>query len=195
MKKSALASALSIGILSISMAFADPAAVAQVQENAVQVLKILKQANGKNDAQIRKQAEDYATPYFDFERMTALAVGLPWKKANTQQKRALIEGFKNMIRSQYTGTMLKFKNAKVTINDKPVVHGSSISVNTSLSTNNGKPVNVEFVTYKSGNKFRVYNVKVEGASIVTAYRQQFTDIVNKQGLDGLIRHLNEQGKK
>lgn len=195
MKKSAFISALSIGIMSISMAFADPAAVAQVRENSVQVMKILNQANGKNDAQIRKQAEAYATPYFDFERMTALAVGQPWKQANPQQKRALIEGFKNMIRSQYTGTMLKFKNAKVEIKDKPVVKGNTIEVNTTLATQGGKPVNVTFITYKSGNRFRVINVLVEGGSLVTAYRNQFQSIASQKGIDGLIAHLNASGGK
>lgn len=197
MKKSSFISALSIGVLSISMAFANPAAVAQVRENAVQVLKILNKANGKNDAQIRKQAEDYVTPYFDFERMTALAVGAPWNKATPQQKKALIEGFKNMIRSKYTGTMMKFKNAKVVVHDKTISNskGNEIQVNTSLATEHGTPMNVSFVTYKSGNRFRVFNVLVEGGSLVTAYRQQFTETINTKGIDGLIQELNSKGKK
>lgn len=69
MKKSALLSALSIGVLSISMAFATPAqAVSQVRSNATEVLNILQKANGSNDAAVRRQAETYAMPYFDFQR-------------------------------------------------------------------------------------------------------------------------------
>ena len=69
MKKSALLSALSIGVLSISMAFATPAqAVSQVRSNATEVLNILQKANGSNDAAVRRQAATYAMPYFDFQR-------------------------------------------------------------------------------------------------------------------------------
>ena len=77
MKKTAFISALSIGLLSIGLAAATPQqAVGQVKENANQVLGILAKANGSNNAQVRTQAENYAIPYFDFERMTALAVGI-----------------------------------------------------------------------------------------------------------------------
>ena len=47
MKKSAFLTAISIGIMSVSMAFANPAAVAQVRANSMEVMKILSQANGK----------------------------------------------------------------------------------------------------------------------------------------------------
>ena len=193
MKKSAFLSALSIGVMSISMAFADPAAVTQVRENAAQVLKILNQANGKNNAQIRQQAEAYATPYFDFDRMTVLAVGNPWQQANTAQRKSLVEGFKNMMRSNYAEVMLTYKNAKVEVKDKPVVNGSSVEVKTVLSLPNGKAVNTTFITHKKGSRFLVYDVKVEGGSLVSTYRGQFRDIVRKQGIDGLIKHLNTPG--
>ena len=63
MKKSALFSALGIGLLSINLAFATPAeAVNQVRTSATQVLNILKEANGSNDAAVRRKAESYALP-------------------------------------------------------------------------------------------------------------------------------------
>lgn len=192
MKKTAILSALSIGVLSISMAFANPEAVNQVRDSSVQVLNILNQANGKNDAQIRRQAENVVTPHFDFELMTALAVGKPWKTANAQQRSALVEGFKNMIRAQYTGTMLKFKNAKVNIKDKPIVKGNDVEVNAQLATQGGKPINVTFVTRKHGSLYRAYDVKLEGGSLVTAYRQQFGEVVRTKGIDGLVAHLQAQ---
>ncbi|HRM21605.1 MAG TPA: ABC transporter substrate-binding protein, partial [Neisseria sp.] len=98
MKKSALLSALSIGVLSISMAFATPAqAVSQVRSNATEVLNILQKANGSNDAAVRRQAETYAMPYFDFQRMTALAMGRDWNKASPEQKTRLSEEFKTLL--------------------------------------------------------------------------------------------------
>ena len=83
MKKATWLSALSISILSINIAFASPQdASSQIKDNATHVLSILKQANGKNDAAVRKQAENYALPYFDFALMTRLSVAEYWNKAN-----------------------------------------------------------------------------------------------------------------
>lgn len=193
MKKSAIMSALSIGVLSISMAFATPQqAVSQVRNNATEVLSILKNANGSNDASIRKQAENYAMPYFDFQRMTALAVGNPWRQASDAQKQALTREFQTLLIRTYSGTMLKFKNSKVTIKDNPVVNrgGKEVIVRAEIvAAGGGKPVNMDFTTYQSGNRYRVYNVAVEGASLVTVYRNQFGETIKNKGIDGLITEL------
>ena len=200
MKKSALLSALSIGVLSIGLAVAAPAdAVNQVRSNATQVLNILQKANGSNDATVRRQAENYALPYFDFQRMTALAVGNPWRQASAAQKQALTKEFQTLLIRTYSGTMLKFKNSKVNVKDNPVVNrgGKEIVVRAEVVQPGGKPVNMDFTTYQSGSRYRVYNVAVEGASLVTVYRNQFGETIKNKGIDGLIAELkakNNGGK-
>ena len=173
-------------------------AVAQVRENAAQVLTILKKANGSNDAAVRKEAENYALPYFDFQRMTAQAVGQPWTQATPAQKQALAKEFQTLLIRTYSGTMLKFKNSTVDVKANPVVNkgGKEIVIRTEISQSGGKPVNMDFTTYQSGGKYRVYNVAVEGASLVTVYRNQFGETIKNKGFDGLIQDLktNNGGK-
>ena len=166
-------------------------AVAQVRENAAQVLTILKKANGSNDAAVRKEAENYALPYFDFQRMTAQAVGQPWTQATPAQQQALAKEFQTLLIRTYSGTMLKFKNSTVDVKANPVVNkgGKEIVIRTEISQSGGKPVNMDFTTYQSGGKYRVYNVAVEGASLVTVYRNQFGETIKNKGFDGLIQDL------
>ena len=166
-------------------------AVAQVRENAAQVLTILKKANGSNDAAVRKEAENYALPYFDFQRMTAQAVGQPWTQATPAQKQALAKEFQTLLIRTYSGTMLKFKNSTVDVKNNPVVNkgGKEIIIRTEISQSGGKPVNMDFTAYQSGGKYRVYNVAVEGASLVTVYRNQFGETIKNKGFDGLIQDL------
>lgn len=166
-------------------------AVAQVRENAAQVLTILKKANGSNDAAVRKEAENYALPYFDFQRMTAQAVGQPWTQATPAQKQALAKEFQTLLIRTYSGTMLKFKNSTVDVKNNPIVNkgGKEIVIRTEISQSGGKPVNMDFTTYQSGGKYRVYNVAVEGASLVTVYRNQFGETIKNKGFDGLIQDL------
>lgn len=193
MKKSALIGALSMGILSISMAFASPQeAVTQLKGNADQVLTILSQANGTNNNAVRRQAENYAIPYFDFERMTALAVGAPWRSASAGQQEALTREFKTLLIRTYSGTMLKFKTARVNVNNAPVVNknGREVIVRTDVTTSDNKPVRMDYTMYQSGNIYRIYNVAVEGASLVTVYRNQFNQTISQKGIDGLIAELH-----
>ncbi|QEY25381.1 MlaC/ttg2D family ABC transporter substrate-binding protein [Neisseria zalophi] len=195
MKKSAFISALSIGLLSISLAAAAPAdAVNQIRTNATQVLNILKDANGSNDAAVRRKAENYAIPYFDFQRMTALAVGNPWRQATPAQKQALTKEFQTLLIRTYSGTMLKFKNAKVTVSNTPIVNrgGKEVIVHADVTPENGETVKMDFTTYQSGNRYRAYNVAVEGASLVTVYRNQFGETIKAKGIDGLISELKSK---
>nr|WP_239326719.1 ABC transporter substrate-binding protein [Snodgrassella gandavensis] len=198
MNKSTLLGILSIGIMSISMAFASPQqAVSQLKDNATQVLNILSAANGKNDDQVRRQAENYAIPYFDFERMTALAVGAPWRTATPAQQQALTQEFKTLLIRTYSGTMLKFRNAKANVYSNPVVNknGREIIVRVDITTPNSKPVRMDYTMYQAGSMYRIYNVAVEGASLVTVYRNQFNQTISQKGIDGLVADLRAKNDK
>lgn len=192
LNKSKLFGALSICIMSIGLAIASPQqAVSQLKENSTQVLNILGAANGVNDEQVRRQAENYAIPYFDFERMTALAVGAPWRSATPAQQQDLTKEFKTLLIRTYSGTMLKFRNAKANVYSNPVVNknGREIIVRVDVTTPNSKPVRMDYTMYQSGNMYRIYNVAVEGASLVTVYRNQFNQTISQKGIDGLIAEL------
>ncbi|MDO5687091.1 MAG: ABC transporter substrate-binding protein [Neisseria sp.] len=192
-----------VTVLALSAAVAAPQeAVNQIRTSAQQVLNILNKDNGANSAAVRAEAERYALPYFDFERMTALAVGLPWKNASADQKARLSEAFKNKLIRIYSGTMLQYKNAKVTINDNPQVNknGREVIVGSEVLPNAGGKnavVHIDYTMYQSGNTYRIYDIKVEGQSLVTVYRNQFGDIVKQKGIDGLITELQQEnsGKK
>ncbi|KPN71195.1 phospholipid-binding protein MlaC [Neisseria sp. 83E34] len=198
MKKTAIFSALSIGVMSISMAFATPQqAVSQVQTSADQVLSILSKANGSNNASVRKQAENYAMPHFDFQRMTALAIGNPWRTASPEQQKALTDEFKTLLIRTYSGTMLQYKNAKVNVAPNPTINkgGKEVVVRAQITPAGGKTVNMDFTTYQSGGKYRAYNVAIEGASLVTVYRGQFGETIKTKGIDGLIADLKAKNSK
>lgn len=198
MKQSAFISAISIGVMSISMAFATPQqAVSQIKTNSEQMLNILAKANGSNNAAVRQQAEAYAMPYFDFQRMTALAIGNPWRSATPEQQQALTDEFKKLLIRTYSGTMLQYKNAQVNVLSNPTVNkgGKEVVVRAQITPSGGKTVNMDFTTYQSGGKYRAYNVTIEGASLVTVYRGQFGETIKAKGIDGLIADLKAKNSR
>lgn len=200
MKKSVMTTALLAGIFSMNLAFAEPKdAVEQVRGNATQVLQILNKSNAGNKASIIREAESYASPYFDFERMTRLAVGQPWNQATAAQKQALVQEFKTLLIRTYANQMLMYKNANVTVHDNPVVKsgGKIVDVKVTVQPQGGKPVQIVFNTSPSGNKYLVHNVVIEGAiNLVVAQNKQFAPILRAKGIDGLIAELKEKnGRK
>ncbi len=198
MKKSVFAAALGAGILSFGIAVAAPKdASDQIKGNAAQMLEILHKANGSNDAAVRKQAENYALPYFDFNLMTRLAVGAPWNKASAAQKQELVNEFRAMLIRTYSGQMLRFKNAKVEVKNavaKPasaLMRGKElVDVRVSIANPGEQPVEAVFSTYQDGGRYKVFNVVFEGAfALIQNQKQQFKPILDAKGIDGLIADL------
>ena len=199
MKKSAIATALAIGAMSIGLAFASPQqAVNQVRDNSNQVLAILKKANGKNDAAVRREAENYAVPYFDFDLMTRVAVGAPWNQASEAQKQELVKEHRAMLIRTHSRQMLMYQKAKVDIKSNPVVKNGGkllgnkqiVEVHAVIQAPGQQPVQAVFSTYQDGKVYRVFNVSFEGVfDLVRGQKKQFEPVLKEKGVEGLIADL------
>lgn len=198
--KKLLFSLLTLGLL----AFAVPASaradspVDFVRDNSRQVLDMLKRDDGHNSRRVREQVQALVLPKFDFKRMTAYAVGKNWRVATPDQQAQLAQQFQTLLVRVYASTMSRYKNAVIDVKPNAVMSGNEATVHTavSLPSNNGqKPVSVDYTLYRTSQGWRVYNVSVEGASLVTAYRSQFDNEVRNGGIDGLIRSLKAKNAR
>jgi phospholipid transport system substrate-binding protein len=195
LKSSLLKCLLLVGLAAPALAQND-SPVDLVRDTSRQVLDTLRKDNGSNTAKVREQVEALVLPKFDFKRMTALAVGMGWRQADPAQQAALTEQFQSLLVRSYTTTMTRFKNAQVEINPNPVytsdgreaVVKSQVTLANSSSGSN-QPVEIDYTFYKTGQGWKVFNVAVEGASLITAYRNNFSEEIRKGGVDGLIKTL------
>lgn len=134
-------------------------------------------------------------PQFDFTLMTKLAMGSNWKQATADQQTQITNLFKQMLVSSYATALSKFKGADVAITnsnisaDNPNKGIVNSTITMPSSDNKAQPINVEYDLAKINNTWKIYDVKIENASIVTTYRSQFNDIIQKSGVDGLISQL------
>jgi len=200
MKKLFTSLLLLLGLAAPAMA-ADEA-VNLVQDTSQKALDILKKENGKNTRQIREQVENMVVPLIDFTRMTALAVGKDWRAATPAQQEQLSTQFKALLVRTYASTMIRFKTAQIDV--KPAAqynNGGREAVVKSEVTIPGnadkKNVSIDYTLYKGAQGWKIFNVSVEGASLVTVYRTQFGEEIRRNGIDGLIKQLkdkNDNGK-
>lgn len=163
-----------------------------VRETSEKVRMLLLKEDGSNTDAVRTEVQQVLYPRFDFTRMTALAVGKHWKQATPEQKTALTDEFRTLLTRTYFSTMLRYRDVAINIKGEPLLEneGKEATVKTDVKVANAQqPVLIDYVLYHTGEGWKVFNVSVEGASLVTVYRNQFGDEVNKGGIDGLIQSL------
>ena len=169
-----------------------------IRDTTQQVMDIINNPDHKNDAVAKVTA--ITVPKFDFRLMTKYALGSNWKLATTAQQEELVSLFQNLLIYTYSSAISKFKSAKFTLISeatKELGSGTDKSTATVISqvllNNNGanaQPVKVEYDLVRYNNKpWMAYDIKIEDASLVTTYRNQFNDVVTSSKIDGLIKQL------
>lgn len=173
-----------------------------VQNNSQKVIDIIRWHNGTNGTQVRQQIEVVVIPWFDFDRITALAVGQHWKKATPTQQAQLVAAFQQLLLNTYTSMVIGFKNAQVIVKQKPRLfenNGMSVAmVSVQIRLPQGtrsRKISVDYALYKGEPDWKIFNVSVEGMSLVTMYRHQFNSKVAKYGIGGLIHFLQEKNRQ
>ena len=194
-----MASYLSAFVLAAPMVLAAPYVAAahpaqeQMQQNIDTVLKIARNTS-LSEPQRVKQIQQYADRYLDYERISALAVGAPWRNFSAQQKTDFIQAFKEMVVSMYSHSAL-VGDAKVKLLPKMTENGNKFDVFSELQTKSGKKYEVAYQLYRVGSAYKIYNFRLDGTSLVTVYRNQFNELIKQKGIDGTIAVVKAKGLK
>jgi phospholipid transport system substrate-binding protein len=189
-----------IGLLFLmvgSVAQAQTAPDKLVKEVANDVLKSLREdpdLRTSNPTKMAELIEQKVAPHFDFERMTRLAVGRNWREANDDQKKLLIEQFRQLLVRSYSTAYSAYRNIAVEVKPARMNTGDDdVQVKSEIKLPGGAPpVNVDYAMYKNDSEWKVYDVIVDGVSLVTTYRSTFTEEIRQNGIDGLIKSLREK---
>lgn len=146
--------------------------------------------------ELRRIAEQKLLPYFDFQTMTRLAVGQGWRTATPAQQQALTNAFRTLLVNTYTSALNEASSIlDKTLDVKPVqTKDNDAVVRTSVSGGGRPPVAIDYRMRNSGSGWKVYDVVVEGVSLVTTYRSEFGEEVRKSGVDGLIKALEQKNR-
>ena len=171
------------------------AMVKRVTDEVLAIVKSDKDLQAGNPAKVVELAEQKVLPHFDFERMTRLAVGRNWAQASDAQKQALVKEFRTLLvrtystsLSQYRNQTIEVKPTRMTPQDKEAV------VRTAVIQQGGPPIPIDYAMEKAGDAWKVYDVVIDGASLVTTYRGTFNDQVQKGGIDGLVKTLQDRNR-
>jgi phospholipid transport system substrate-binding protein len=164
-----------------------------IKNTAQEVLAIVKQDKGIQSGDKKKILElvdAKVLPHFDFERMTRQAVGRGWRKATPEQQKALVTEFRNLLVRTYTNAFTRFHDQTVEVKPLKMSAGADeVTVKTLIVKQGTEPDSVDYEMEKTAEGWKVFDLTVDGASLVTTYRGTFSDQVQQAGIDGLIKML------
>jgi phospholipid transport system substrate-binding protein len=169
--------------------------VQKITEEVLSAIKGDKQLAAGDKQKAMKLAEEKVLPYIDFEEATRLAVGRAWSQANPEQRKKLVTEFRNMLVRTYSNAIEAYQGQTLKVlpsrGGKPEAKDEA-TVRTQFVRAGGKPLPIEFQMRKAGNDWKVYDISVEGISLVLTYRSEFDAVVKQEGIDGLIKRLTQK---
>jgi phospholipid transport system substrate-binding protein len=127
--------------------------------------------------------------------MTQLAVGRNWRQATPDQQKVLTDEFRTLLVRTYTTAFTGYKNQ--TIEYRPLRMAptdTDVIVRSVIKQPTGQPISIDYSMEKQGAAWKVYDVKIEGISLVENYRNTFNAEIGRTGVDGLIKVLADKNK-
>ncbi len=174
---------------------APDAMVKRVSQDMLATIKADPLIQAGNEARIREVIEAKLLPNFDFARMTALAMGRHWRAATPEQQKRLTDEFKTLLVRTYSGALNQYRNE--TIDYRPLRSNpadTEVTVRTQVMKPGGSPVQIDYSLEKKADTWKAYDVVVGGVSLVTNYRDEFSEQIRTGGIDGLIKTLAERNR-
>jgi phospholipid transport system substrate-binding protein len=154
----------------------------------------------KSDPEIQKGniprvvdlVEKKIVPHTDMRRTTQLAMGKNWSKASPEQQNQLIMEFKNLLIRTYSGALSQLRDQTVQYKPLRAAPGDTDVIVRTVVVGKADPIPLDYRLEKTNDGWKVYDINIMGAWLIEAYRNQFTSQISQNGVDGLIRFLQER---
>jgi len=177
-----------------------PSAQDMVQSTSTEIINSLRAQSHElhdNPERIYDFIQSRVLPHFDFERMSRLVLGRYWRTASPQERRDFVEQFRYLLVRTYATAMLDYAEDPIVylpFRDDP--KATDVTVRTEVDAPGGNPVPVDYSVYLVDGHWKVYDVSIDGVSLVVNYRSSFAmQIRNEGGVGGLIAKMRERNRQ
>ncbi len=134
-----------------------------------------------------------AIPHFDFERMTKIVLGRHFEGATQEQRKQFSEEFQTLLLRTYSQALFQYSNEKIEY--KPAVpYRDDVIVKAEIDVGAAVPVRLEYFLGKKEGEWKVYDVRIDGISLVTTFRNSYNATIKRQGLPLLIADLQKKNR-
>lgn len=170
--------------------------VKEVTEEVLSTLREDKDIRSGNTERAASLIENKVAPHFDFQRMTRLAIGSAWQKATPEQRDTLVKEFRTLLVRTYANAMTNYRDQKVIFKQAAASNANDgVTVHSQVVRPGSQPVPVDYSLIQAAGDWKVFDVVISNISLVTNYRNAFTEEVNRGGIDGLIQSLRDKNRR
>lgn len=132
-------------------------------------------------------------PNFDFELMSRWVLGRAWQQATPDQRRRFTEEFRTLLVRTYAKALLEYSDEEIRVLPLPnAADGNDVTVRTEVRPKTGQPIQINYSMQLKENAWKVYDVIVDGVSLVTNYRSTFASQIRSSGMDAVIADLRQR---
>jgi phospholipid transport system substrate-binding protein len=139
---------------------------------------------GKGGAEIRQAAVEM----FDFDDMSRRILAQHWMGASAQEQEEFVRLFTDLLERAYLTSICNFPLASITFQGESI-NGSYAQVRSRLIGGRGWNVAIEYRLFESGGRWAVYDVVVDGISLISSYRSQFNSVLRRYSFAELLERL------
>lgn len=175
----------------------DPAAAGSsaprivIQETVDAVITVLNDG-ALDSAQRRKRIEEIALERFDFDTMSRLVLGRNWKSLTAPQQEEFQREFRTLLSESYGRRIDRYQQEKVAIVSERSEERGDVTVQTKIVGGQVNDIQVDYRLRQKDDSWRVIDVVVEGASLVSNYRSQFAEVMSQGGAETLLKRMRER---
>jgi phospholipid transport system substrate-binding protein len=185
-----------IGPFSLAQGVAPDALLRSITEEVIAIIKQDRQIQDGNTLKVANLVETRVLPHFDFVRMTQITMGRNWRLATPEQQKALTLEFKTLLVRTYSSALSSYHDQLIEY--KPLhapPHATEVTVKSSVRRSGSERTAIDYDMENTLAGWKVYDIKIDGVSLVLTYRTTFADKVREDGIDGLIRLLSDKNRQ
>ena len=186
--KKLLFAALSLMLFYQSAAADDQREVEYLLKDTLEAVLNVLQKKEIDQPEKNKEIVDIVTPMFDFELMARLSLGKKhWPGLSQDKKKRFTELFIKRLKASYLNNFTRYTDEKViyepTVQVKKKIHAQTYLVS------NDKKISILYKFYKAEKTWKIYDLEIQGVSIIRSYRSQFSSILESGTVDDLLLKL------
>ncbi|WP_423195817.1 MULTISPECIES: MlaC/ttg2D family ABC transporter substrate-binding protein [unclassified Cupriavidus] len=169
--------------------------VKSVVTDVMNTVKSDKDMQAGNIGKITELVEQKIFPHANFQKTTQIAMGRNWSKATPEQQKIITDEFKMLLIRTYAGAIAQIRDQTVQYRPYRGTAGDTDATIRTQVINKGEPIQMDYRLEKTPEGWKVYDINVLGAWLTEAYKGSFNTIVSQQGVDGVIKTLQDRNKQ
>lgn len=166
----------------------------QVKQTVDKILDILKAKEMKRPERAKERRtalRKVIGERFDFEEMAKRSLALYWAKRTPEERKEFVSLYSDLLERIYLDKIEEYTDEKILYAGEST-DGEYAVVRTRILTKKNVEIPIDYRLLKKDGKWAVYDVTIEGVSLVSNYRTQFNSIIRSGGYDELIRRLEKK---